>query len=234
MSKARLVRREVIGYIRVSTDEQSLGPEAQRAAIERWAKGRGLLVTAIFEDRGVSGGAALDRRPGLLAALAELRRRRAVYLVAAKRDRLARDVVVAATIEQMAARAGAAVVTTDGAGEGDTPEAAMLRRIVDVFAVYERDVIRGRTRAAMAAKRARGERISRFAPYGAELGEGGDLQPAPGELAALRLVGELAAGGVPLRRIGAELERAGYRPRGRAWHLTTIARMVRRAQMSQA
>lgn len=231
MAKPRPVpRREIVGYIRVSTDEQALGPEAQRAAIERWAAARGLAVAAIFEDRGVSGGAALDRRPGLLAALAELRRRRAAYLVAAKRDRLARDVVVAATIEQITTRAGAVVATTDGAGEGDTPEAAMLRRIVDVFAVYERDVIRGRTRAAMAAKRERGERVSRFAPYGSELGSGGDLVPAPAELLALRLAGELAAAGVPLRRIGAELERAGHRPRGRAWHLTTVARLVRRAQ----
>ncbi|MFY0542488.1 hypothetical protein [Nannocystis pusilla] len=92
-----------------------------------------------------------------------------------------------------------------------------MLRIVDVFAVYERDVIRGRTRAAMTAKRERGERVSRFAPYGSELGQGGDLVPAPAELLALRLAGELAAAGVPLRRIGAELERAGHRPRGRAW-----------------
>ena len=41
------------------------------------------------------------------------------------------------------------VSQVSGAGEGDTPEAAMLRRIVDVIAVYEHDVIRGRKRAAM-------------------------------------------------------------------------------------
>jgi hypothetical protein len=52
---------------------------APRPSARRSSGGRrrdGLVVAAVFEDRGVSGGAALDRRPGLLAALAELRRRR--------------------------------------------------------------------------------------------------------------------------------------------------------------
>jgi len=49
----------------------------------------------VHEDRGVSGAAQLDRRPGLLAALDCLARHKATYLVAAKRDRFARDIVVA-------------------------------------------------------------------------------------------------------------------------------------------
>ena len=220
----------VIGYVRVSTDEQSLGPEAQRAAIERWAAARGLAVLAVHEDRGVSGAAALDARPGLLAALDDLARSRAAFLVAAKRDRLARDVIIAAQLERLAARSGAQVATADGAGEGNSPEAALMRRMVDAFAEYERALIRGRTRAALAAKQARGERVSRFAPYGAGLDRRGELTPAPAELAAIKLAIELAARGVPLRNIGAELEAAGHRPRGARWHLTTIARMVRRAR----
>ena len=220
----------VIGYVRVSTDEQSLGPEAQRAAIERWAKARGLVVLVVHEDRGVSGAAALDARPGLLAALGDLARSRAAYLVAAKRDRLARDVIIAAQLERLAARSGAQVATADGAGEGNSAEAALMRRMVDAFAEYERALIRGRTRAALAAKQARGERVSRFAPYGAGLDQRGELTPAPAELAAIELAIELAARGVPLRNIGAELQAAGHRPRGARWHLTTIARMVRRAR----
>ncbi len=46
-----------------------LGPEAQRAALLRWAEVRGLQLVAVHEDRGMSGAAPLDRRPGLLAAL---------------------------------------------------------------------------------------------------------------------------------------------------------------------
>lgn len=117
-----------IGYIRVSTEEQTLGPEAQRAALIRWAETRGLQLVAIHEDRGVSGAAPLDRRPGLLAALASLDLHGASYLVAAKRDRFARDVILAAQLERLVERQHVVLVSADGAGEGDSPEAALMRR----------------------------------------------------------------------------------------------------------
>ena len=46
----------VVAYVRVSTDEQKIGPEAQRAAIEAWARAAGVQVVAWHEDLGVSGG----------------------------------------------------------------------------------------------------------------------------------------------------------------------------------
>ena len=53
----------MVGYIHVSTEEQHLGPDAQRASLERWAVSRNLEIAGMFEDRGVSGATALDRRP---------------------------------------------------------------------------------------------------------------------------------------------------------------------------
>ena len=48
-----------------------LGPEAQRAALLRWAEVRGLQLVAVHEDRGVSGAAPLryptPRSAGLTA-----------------------------------------------------------------------------------------------------------------------------------------------------------------------
>ena len=61
----------VIGYVRVSTNEQTLGPEAQRSALEEWCAARSVVLAGVFTDQGVSGGAVLDQRPGLLAALKE-------------------------------------------------------------------------------------------------------------------------------------------------------------------
>ena len=58
-----------VAYLRVSTEDQNLGPEAQRAAIERWAAGREVTVAVWFEDR-LSGATAVEDRPGLVAALA--------------------------------------------------------------------------------------------------------------------------------------------------------------------
>jgi hypothetical protein len=73
----------------------------------------------------------------------ELRAAGAGLLVAAKRDRIARDVVVAATVEQMAREAGAKVVTADGVAVEDTPEGMLLRGLMDLFAQYERVAARG-------------------------------------------------------------------------------------------
>src|SRR5689334_12352699 len=100
-----------VAYVRVSTDEQRLGPEAQRAAIDAWAAREGVAVVAWHVDAGVSGGSDLADRPSLIAALGALRAHRAGVLVIAKRDRLARDVAVAATIERAAKACGAKVMS---------------------------------------------------------------------------------------------------------------------------
>src|SRR5437764_1306819 len=91
-------------------------------------------------------------------------------LLVAKRDRLGRDVIEVAMIERLITKRGARIVSAAGEGtENDDPSGILMRRLIDSFAEYERLIIRARTRAALAAKRRRGERISRFAPFGYQL-----------------------------------------------------------------
>jgi DNA invertase Pin-like site-specific DNA recombinase len=216
-----------IGYVRVSTDEQSLGPQAQADAIVRWAATHGVRVAAVFSDVGVSGGAAIEKRPGLLGALAALREHGAGLLVSAKRDRIARDHVVAAMVEQAAARCGAVVTTTDGASDGVGPEGALMRGIVDVFAAYERGVIRTRTRAALNVKKSRGERVGAL-PYGYGLASDGvHLVEDEGEQTVIRAIRDLRSSGLSLRSVVAECARRGLVSRaGRPFALTQIARLA--------
>lgn len=216
-----------IGYLRVSTDEQSLGPEAQRAAIEKWAQSRGIRIAVMFEDHGISGGAPAEKRPGLLAALAALRTEGAGLLVAAKRDRIARDVVVAGMVEQTAARAGATLTTADGSSDGAGPEGALMRGIVDVFAAYERGVIRARTRAALAVKKSRGERVG-VIPFGFQLAaDGVHLEENPAEQAIIRQIKEARAAGKTLQKITDDCAQAGIVSRaGKPLGLTQIARIA--------
>lgn len=220
----------VIGYVRVSTDDQNLGPEAQRAALARWCEANGVDLVAVHEDLGVSGGAELDKRPGLLAALEDLRAQHAGVLLVAKRDRLARDVVVAAMVERLVERDGARVLTADGTGNGDGPEAALMRGIVDVFAQYERALIRARTKAALAIKKGRGERVGAVA-YGFRLAADGiHLLADPLEASAVALVRTLRSQGLALRAIAERLTEAGHAPRGGGrWHPQTIANIARAA-----
>jgi DNA invertase Pin-like site-specific DNA recombinase len=198
-----------VAYLRVSTDRQELGPEAQRAAIEAWAAREGVTVAAWHVDAGVSGAAAIADRPELVAALASLTVHRAGVLVVAKRDRLARDVMAAAMLERMALDAGARIVSAAGEGtDSNDPSAVLMRTLVDAFAQYERAMIAARTKAALGAKRARGERAGTV-PYGFTSDAAGRLSPCPAERAIIAQVHALRAAGVTLRGIVAELARAG-------------------------
>lgn len=216
-----------VAYLRVSTEDQHLGPEAQRAAVEAWAARAGVSVAAWHLDQGVSGAATVDERPGLLAAIADLPEKGAGLLVVAKRDRLARDVVVAAMVERLAARSDARVVSTAGEGEGDDPTSVLMRRIVDCFAEYERLVIGARTKAALRAKRARGERAGEV-PFGYSADGGGKLSEDPVERSVLARVRSLRGEGLTVRGIAERLAADGVvsRRTGRPYGRSRVAELV--------
>jgi len=226
-SRRRLTNPNLaVGYLRVSTDEQRNGIEAQRGQIERWASTAGVTIVAWHTDEGISGGAALDKRPALMAALDSVRAAKAGLLVVAKRDRLARETLFAGMIERLAQKHGSRIVSADGTATDDTPEAAMLRGVQDVFAQYERALIRSRVKAALSVKKSKGERVGSV-PYGSRLSaDGTHLEPEPEEQAVLARIRSLREAGRPLRAIVTDLETSGARARGARWHLTTVARLV--------
>src|SRR3954469_45725 len=83
----------VIGYIRVSTEEQAsegVSLDAQRCKLEAYAKLYELDLVAVEVDAGVS--AKTLERPGLRSALARLARGDVEGLLIAKLDRLSRSV----------------------------------------------------------------------------------------------------------------------------------------------
>lgn len=224
---------KVVGYLRVSTDDQKLGPEAQRERLDAWCKANGAVLVAVLVDQGVSGGAAIADRPGLVAAIAALVEYGAGVLLVAKRDRLARDTMVAAMVERECERVGARVRTADGTGDGDGPESVLMRRMVDAFAEYERLLIAARTKAALAVKRARGERTGDV-PYGWRLaGDGRQLEVNPEEQEVIRLVQAYRAEGLTLRAVAERLRMHGILPRsGRGWHPQTVARIAESDRMA--
>ena len=219
-----------VGYLRVSTDEQHLGPDAQRDALDRWCAANGCRLASVHLDQGVSGGAALDRRPGLLDALDAVKSSGAAVLLVAKRDRLARDPMVAAMVEAGVKRSGARIVSAAGEGtESDDPTAILMRRIVDAFAEYERLIIKSRTRSALAVKARRGERVGQI-PYGYRLNADGlHLDDDPTEQRVIGLVLGLRADGLSFRAITDQLNADAVPARGSRWHPTTLSRMVKRA-----
>lgn len=217
------------GYLRVSTDQQAdsgLGLEAQREAVEKTAARLGVPLAACFTDAGLSGALDLENRPNLFAAVQGLKR--GDVLIVAKRDRLGRDLIGVAMIERSIIRKGARVVSAAGEGtEGTDAGAMMQRQILDVFAEYERRLIGQRTKAALQAKRARGERAGNV-PFGYQLGADGQrLERSEAEQAALAILADLRAAGYSLRRIAEELNRQGFTTRrGTAWRHQYVAALA--------
>lgn len=215
-----------IGYCRVSTDmqrESGLGLEAQRASIEQAAARLRLPLADVFTDAGLSGSLSIDARPALADALNGLRR--GDVLIVAKRDRLARDAFLSVLIEREAAKKGARIQSAAGEGtDTDDPSAVFTRRILDAVSELERALTAARTRAALRAKRARGERAGCL-PYGYRVnGDGRTLHPYPPEQEILAMIHECRAAGYPLRGIARELNRAGFTTRaGRPWKYQLVA-----------
>ena len=140
-----------VAYYRVSTDKQGrsglgLGLDAQRAAVEvHVASARGAVAAEFVE---VESGRRRDR-PQLAAALAAARAHRAV-LVIAKLDRLARNVHFVSGLMESGVEFVAA----------DMPKVNRLTvHILAAVAEEEARMISARTKAALAAAKARGVRL---------------------------------------------------------------------------
>jgi DNA invertase Pin-like site-specific DNA recombinase len=152
----------VIGYVRVSTDEQAesgLGLDAQRATIEAEVSRRGWTLVGIFEDAGWS--AKNLARPGMTAALAALGSGDAGALVVAKLDRATRSTIDAATLLARAEREGWAFVALDLGVDTSTATGELIANIMASVAQWERRAIGARTREALNAKRVQGVRLGR-------------------------------------------------------------------------
>lgn len=153
---------QVIGYVRVSTDEQSTsgaGLAAQRAAVEAECRKRGWQLVEIVEDAGYS---AKDlKRPGVQIALEALRSGEASALVVAKLDRLSRSMLDFTAVMATASKQGWALVALDCAVDTTTPAGEAMAHVLATFAQFERRLIGQRTRDAMAEKRKQGVRFGR-------------------------------------------------------------------------
>lgn len=220
----------VVGYVRVSTEDQALSTDAQRDALEKWCENNDRALVHVAVDRGVSGAADLDKRPGLLEAVAAVREHGAGVLLVFRLDRLSRSVAKGALIEELVTREGARCLSTDGVGNEATPEGELLKNMIRSVAQYERQIIALRTKVALQAKKKRGRRYNCRAPYGLHWTSRGGIAELPAEKRAVDKILELREGGETLDAITGYLnEHPGeYRPRGAKWYRNSVYRIVRR------
>jgi DNA invertase Pin-like site-specific DNA recombinase len=198
-----------VSYLRVSTDrqgERGYGIEAQRRAVADYLDGGNWQLLGEFVE--VESGKRNDR-PELAKALAACKKHKAT-LVIAKLDRLARNVAFIANL-------------MDGKVDFvccDMPQATRLTiHVLAAVAEHEREMIAARTKAGLAAAKARGVKLGNAeiaaANRGAALNRAKQLRPIFAELVALSA-----------RGAAEELNRRGVQtPAGGQWHATTVIRV---------
>ncbi|HTF34957.1 MAG TPA: recombinase family protein [Myxococcota bacterium] len=147
----------VVFYARVSTLEQHIDPQLH--ALRQYATARELEVVGEYVDHGVSG--AKDRRPALDKLLADARRRRFDVLAITKLDRLARSVRHLTTLAAELEALGVDLVVLDQAIDTSTPSGRFLFNTLGAVAELERDLIRERVLAGLAAAKRRGAKLGR-------------------------------------------------------------------------
>lgn len=211
---------EFIAYFRVSTDRQGrsgLGLEAQRSTVTGYAASRGEIVDEFTE---IESGRKVDR-PQLQAAL-DLAVRRRATLVIARLDRLARNVAFIANL--MDSRVDFVAC--------DMPEANRLTlHILAAVAEHEREVISLRTKAALAAAKARGTRLGNPDGRKARAVAATSLTEGANRFAAQvrPVVENLLIQGLGLRAVARELNQRGIKTaRGREWQAATVRNLLAR------
>ncbi|MBX9719078.1 MAG: recombinase family protein [Microbacteriaceae bacterium] len=228
-SPARLV-----GYIRVSTEEQcstGVSLQAQRERLEAYVSLYDGVLVDVVADAGVS--AKTLRRPGLTQALAALDEGRADGIVVAKLDRLTRSVRDLGELldryfrsERCSLLSVAEQIDTRSAG------GRLVLHVLASVSEWERDAISERTRAALEHLRNKGVRLG-GTPFGLrriESGDGSVLDDAADEQSVIDEMVVLRNEGYTLREIAEHLTRAGRRTkRGRRWHASTVRGILQRA-----
>jgi DNA invertase Pin-like site-specific DNA recombinase len=217
--------KRFVSYVRVSTQQQGrsgLGLEAQVAAVQAYASGRGIVVAEYREVETGKGADALTRRPQLKLALEACRKQKATLIIA-KLDRLARNVhFVSGLIE-----AGCDFVAAD------MPEATKtMLQMHAVMSEWERDQISSRTKAALGAAKARGTKLGVAGP--ANLAGVNSRRVESARDGANKLSGIVAgfrARGLTQRAMVSELNTAGIGTPARGnsgWTLVQVQRLLAR------
>jgi len=223
---------KAVAYYRVSTKRQGasgLGLDAQRKAVEDCCRQRGMdLIAPPFEE--IESGKR-DDRPELVKAIQRCKLTGAT-LVVAKLDRLSRNVAFLAALQDSGIRFIAA----------DMPEANELTvHILAAVAQAERKAISRRTQEALAAAKARGQKLGnpngaaalrRYEGNAAALGGKAKADQAAAfaeslrdEIEAIRRQGHTSLG-----QISAALnERGTLTPTGRGkWYPASVRNLLQR------
>jgi DNA invertase Pin-like site-specific DNA recombinase len=202
---------KLVGYLRVSTEEQaregvSLGQQLRR--LQAYCELHGHELVGDFADEGVSASIPLARRAGGAKMLAALKAGTAQGVVVIRLDRLFRDALDGLTFFRAAERTGATVHSISELIDSSTPAGKLSLTIQLAAAQYERDLAVQRATECNAALREQG-RVYGHVPYGCvAVGEGDErrLMRDPETWPVRDDAVEDMTNGISLRSVAAHLQ----------------------------
>lgn len=216
--------KPAIIYLRVSTSEQGksgLGLAAQRESIEQFAAAEGFVVKQVVTEV-ASGKLGLEDRSGLRDALATAKKLKCPVIVS-KLDRLSRDV---SFISGLMSRGIPFVVAELGVDVDP-----FVLHLFAALSEKERKLIGARTKAALAALKAKGVKLGNRTNLcrAQTLGQATNALKAAAftarMLPAIRL---LQAQEMTMSQIAAELNERGTKTANDGtWHQSTVSRLLR-------
>ena len=213
-----------VTYYRVSTTKQGqsgLGLEAQKEAVQQYLNGGAWEVVGEFvEVETGKGSDALEKRPQLREALAVCKKQKARLLIA-KLDRLARNVHFVSGLMESKVKFVAI----------DIPEANDLTiHIMAAFAEHEAKRISERTKAALAASKARGTKLGAAGPSNLKRNVEERVEASKAFAEKLRpvLAGFKEAGLTQEQQVAALNGLEVKTPRGSTWTRMALHRVIQR------
>jgi site-specific DNA recombinase len=126
--------------------DHPVSPVEQRQRIEATCAREGFELLETFPEKDVSGGAPLEKRPGLSRAVAMVEAKQADVIVVAYFDRLFRSIEVQAEVAKRVEAAGGMLFAADtGELRSDTASGWITSSMLGVVAEYHRRTTRERT-----------------------------------------------------------------------------------------
>ena len=222
-----------LGYVRVSTDEQTregVSLDAQRTRVRAYAEAKGIALAEIVADEGVSGKDL--NRPGLLDLLNRCRHGEVGAVIVVKLDRLTRRTRdLLSLVEDVFIQRNIYLHSVHESLDTSTAHGRFVLTLFGGLAQMERELTAERTRFALAHKRSQGQPTS-HPPLGFQAnGKRNSMLPVPAEIKVVRRILNMWRRGRSYAGIAAKLNREGAQTkRGGRWHASTVRNVVSRRE----
>ena len=234
------MEKNVVGYCRVSTDNQvgddKYGMAAQRRDIEKFCAENGYTIVNWFFEEAVSGHEDAEHRPELARILnGEITNPPIQAVIVAKNERLARKVENYFAFKYLLGRNNIDVISVQEDFGSSGMFKPMMEAMSAAFAEIERSFITLRMSTGRAAKSKKGGYAGGKAPYGYRSQRGSkQLSLCEAEVPLVRRIFELYDRGYAFQRICDTLREDGYKTRkGGSFQPSTVQYIIRNKKTYQ-